>query len=65
MTKLLKVYDTDTDFTICIYGSDKEAVYFVTTHDDVMRKHFVVVKYQSYNDAERSAKERVRQYRLD
>lgn len=64
MATLRKHFTTNTDFTICVYGSDKEAVYFVTTHDDVMRRHFDIVKYKSYLDAERVAKERAEQYRL-
>ena len=65
MATLRKNFATDTDFTVCVYGSDKEDVYFVTTHDDVMRKHFDIVKYKSYHDAERSAKERVKHYTLN
>ena len=64
MATLRKHFTTGTDFTICVYGSDKEAVYFVTTHDDVMRRHFDIAKCKSYHDAERVAKGRAEQYRL-
>lgn len=64
MATLRKHFTTGTDFTVCVYGSDKEAAYFVTTHDDVMRRHFDIVKYKSYHDAERVAKGRAEQYRL-
>ena len=65
MAKLLKVYETDTDFSVCLYQSGKNMLYIVTTHDNVMRNHFDYQYYKKKQNAVKEAKERVRQYRLN
>lgn len=63
--KLIKIYETPTDFTICVYQSEKSGRFAVTTHDDVTQKHSEVKWYATMEEAMADANSRANGYELD
>ena len=63
MAKLLKKYETDTDFTICVSES-KAGYYYVTTYDHVSREHSDATRFSGYADAIVAAKRRADGYKI-
>lgn len=61
--KLLKKYDTDTDFVVCVHES-KAGYYYVTTYDHVSREHTDAARFAGYADAVIEARRRAKAYRI-
>lgn len=65
MNKLVKRYDTDTDFIICIFQNQKNGRFVVTTYDFVSQKHSDNKSYDTSEEAFSDAIQRVKAYQLD
>jgi len=63
--KLIKTYETPTDFTICVYQSEKSGRFAVTTYDCVTEKHSDVKWYATMEEAMADANSRANGYELD
>ena len=64
MAILIKIIDTGTDYSICLFQSEKTLMYVVTTHDNVFRKHFDHWYYSNRELAEKEVKQRVSEYKI-
>lgn len=63
--KLIKTFETPTDFTICVYQNQKNGRFAVTTYDNVSEKHDDVKWYQNAEEAMSDAEYRSGQYDLN
>lgn len=65
MNKLIKKIETPTDFSICIFQSQKTGRFAVTTYDIVSQKHEDAQWYATKEDAMAEAKDRAKGYRMN
>src|SRR5574344_1233567 len=64
MNKLIKNFDTDTDFQICIFQSQESGRFAVTTYDFFYQKHDDPKWFGTIDEAMLEAKQRVNGYKI-
>ena len=64
MNKLIKKFDTDTDFSICISQSEESGRFAVTTYDFIYKKHDDAKWFSTIEEAMLEAKQRVNGYKI-
>jgi len=64
MNKLIKKFDTDTDFSICIFQSEESGRFVVTTYDFIYKEHDEAKWFSTIEEAMLEAKQRVNGYKI-